>query len=107
MKRYIKTIIKLLFVIVIAGIIFYFWKLAPVKVQTFEVKSSAIQQTVFGTGTLESKTRLAISPRETGAIRKLYADQGDVVKAGTLLVEMDSDDIAQQMKVAIAELKVA
>ena len=107
MKRYIKTIIKLLFVIVIAGIIFYFWKLAPVKVQTFGVKSSAIQQTVFGTGTLESKTRLAISPRETGAIRKLYADQGDVVKAGTLLVEMDSDDIAQQMKVAIAELKVA
>ena len=107
MKRYIKTIIKLLFVIVIAGIVFYFWKLAPVKVQTFEVKSSAIQQTVFGTGTLEGKTRLAISPRETGAIRKLYADQGDVVKAGTLLVEMDSDDIAQQMKVAIAELKVA
>ena len=107
MKRYIKTIIKLLFVIVIAGIIFYFWKLAPVKVQTFEVKSSAIQQTVFGTGTLEGKTRLAISPRETGAIRKLYADQGDVVKAGTLLVEIDSDDIAQQMKVAIAELKVA
>ena len=107
MKRYIKTIIKLLFVIVIAGIVFYFWKLAPVKVQTFEVKSSAIQQTVFGTGTLECKTRLAISPRETGAIRKLYADQGDVVKAGTLLVEMDSDDIAQQMKVAIAELKVA
>jgi RND family efflux transporter MFP subunit len=107
MKRHIKTIIKLFAVIVIAAIAFYFWKLAPVKVQTFEVKSSPIQQTVFGTGTLEGKTRLAISPRETGAICKLYADQGDVVKAGTLLVEMDSEDIAQQLKVAEAELTVA
>ena len=102
-----KTIIKFITVTVIAAIAFYFWKLAPVKVQTFEVKSSPIQQTVFGTGTLEGKTRLAISPRETGAVRKLYADQGDVVKAGTLLVEMDSDSIVQQMKVAVAELTVA
>ena len=107
MKRHLKTLIKLFTVIVIAAIAFYFWKLAPVKVQTFEVKSSSIQQTAFGTGTLEGKNRLAISPRETGAIRKLYADQGDVVKAGTLLVEMDSDDIVQQLKVAEAELTVA
>ena len=107
MKRHIKTIIKLFAVIVIAAIAFYFWKLAPVKVQTFEVKSSPIQQTVFGTGTLEGKTRLGISPRETGAICKLYADQGDMVKAGTLLVEMDSEDIAQQLKIAEAELTVA
>ena len=107
MKRHLKTIIKAATILLIAGIAFYFWKLAPVKVQTFEVKSSSIQQTVFGTGTLEGKNRLAISPRETGAIRKLYADQGDVVKTGTLLVEMDSDDIVQQLKVAEAELTVA
>ena len=107
MKRHIKTIIKLFAVIVIAAIAFYFWKLAPVSVPTFEVKSSPIVQTVFGTGTLEGKTRLAVSPRETGAIQKLYADQGDMVKAGTLLVEMDADDILQQKRVAEAELAVA
>ena len=107
MKCYIKTVIKLFVIIVIAAIAFYFWKLAPVKVQTFEVKSSPIQQTVFGTGTLEGKNRLAVSPRETGAICELYADQGDTVKAGTLLVEMDSEDIVQQLKVAEAELTVA
>ena len=107
MKRHMKTIIKLLAVIAAAAIALFFWKLSPVKVQTFEVKSSPIQRTVFGTGTLEGKTRLAVSPRETGAIRKLYADQGDVVKAGTLLVKMDSEDIAQQLKVAEAELTVA
>lgn len=107
MKRHIKTIIKASVIIITAAVAFYFWKLSPVKVRTFEVTSSPIQQTVFGTGTLEAKTRLAVSPRETGAIRRLYADQGDAVKAGTLLVEMDSEDIVQQMKVAVAELSVA
>ena len=107
MKRHLKTIIKAAAILIFAGIAFYFLRLAPVSVPTFEVKSSPIVQTVFGTGTLEGKTRLAVSPRETGAIRKLYADQGDMVKAGTLLVEMDSDDILQQKRVAEAELAVA
>ena len=107
MNRYVKMIIKAAIFVIIAGTAFYFWKLAPVKVQTTEVKMGMIRQTVFGTGTLEGKTRLAVSPRETGSIRKLFADQGEIVKAGTLLVKMDSDDIAQQLKVAEAELKVA
>ena len=107
MKRHLKDIVKAAIILIIAGIAFYFWKLAPVKVPLFEVKSSAIVPTVFGTGTLEGKNRLAISPRETGAIRKLYADQGDTVKAGTLLVEMDADDILQQKRIAEAELAVA
>ena len=107
MKRHLKDIVKAAIILIIAGIAFYFWKLAPVRVPLFEVKSSAIVPTVFGTGTLEGKNRLAISPRETGAIRKLYADQGDTVKAGTLLVEMDADDILQQKRIAEAELAVA
>jgi len=107
MKPHFKTIIKGIIILIIAGIAFYFWKLAPVKVPLFEVKTSPLQQTVFGTGTLEGKIRLAVSPTETGTIRKLYADQGDTVKAGTVLVKMDADDILQQKRVAEAELAVA
>lgn len=107
MKRKLNGILKITILVFTIGITFYFWKLSPVSVQTHEVKKALIQQTVFGTGTLEGKTRLAISPQETGAIRQLFADQGDVVKAGTLLVEMDSDDIVQQMKVAEADLEIA
>ena len=107
MKRHTKTIIKTAILLLIAGTVFYFLKLAPVSVPVFEVKSSPVQQTVFGTGTLEAKKRLSVSPRATGAIRKLYADQGNTVKAGTLLAEMDSEDIIQQKKVAEAELAVA
>jgi multidrug efflux pump subunit AcrA (membrane-fusion protein) len=107
MKHSVKTVIKAAIAAVIAVIALYFWKFSPVKVQTLEVKSSAIEQTAFGTGTLEGKTRLSISPKETGSIRKLFADQGNFVKAGTLLAEMDSDDITQQMQIAVAELAVA
>ena len=107
MKLHTNTIFKTAIIFLVAVTILYFWKFAPVNVPVFEVKSSSIQQTVFGTGSLEGKTRLSISPRATGAIRKLYADQGDTVKAGTLLVEMDADDILQQKRVAEAELAVA
>ena len=104
MKRHTQTVVKILVTAFAAAVFFYFWKLAPVKVQTVEVKSSPIQESVFGTGTLEAKNRLSVSPRSTGMIRRLYADQGDVVKAGTLLAEMDSEDISQQLKIAGAEL---
>ena len=66
-----------------------------------------LQQTVFGTGTLEAKTRVAISPYETGLVRTLHADQGDSVKAGDLLVEMNAEDIMQQLSVAEADLSMA
>lgn len=94
-------------IIFIAAVAFYFWKLSAVKVQTKEVKSSLLQESIFGTGTLEGKRRLSVSPKETGSIKKLYADQGDLVKAGTLLVEMDSEDIDEQRKVAEAERSIA
>lgn len=102
-RKGIKTTICLFVVIAV----FCCFKWFPVKVQMYEVKQSLIQQVVFGTGTLEGKTRLSVSPRETGTIQKLYVDQGDVVKAGDLLAEMISEDIIQQMKAAEAELAVA
>ena len=61
---------------------------------------------VFGTGTLEAKNRVAISPHSTGEIIALHADQGDEIHKGQLLVELFSEDIAQQMKIAEAELAV-
>ena len=37
MKRHFKTIVKAAIVLLIAGIVFYFWKLAPVSVPTEKV----------------------------------------------------------------------
>ena len=40
-------------------------------------------------------------------IRKIFAEQGQEIKIGTLLVEMDAEDIRQQLKVATAEATVS
>lgn len=61
---------------------------------------------VFGTGTLEAKNRVAVSPHFTAEIVALHADQGDEIRKGQLLVELFSDDIVQQLKIAEAELAV-
>ena len=62
--------------------------------------------TVFGTGTLEAKTVVAISPRNTGQIAELSADQGDTVEAGQTLCKMSADDLCQKLKVSENELEV-
>ena len=89
MKKLGYKIIKtaLCFLLVGGGI--YWWKFSPVEAQTKQVTRMPLQQTVFGTGTLEAKTRVAISPYATGLVQTLHADQGDTVKSGELLVEMN------------------
>ena len=107
MKRLGYKIIKtaLCFLLVGGGI--YWWKFSPVDAQTKQVTRMTLQQTVFGTGTLEAKTRVAISPYATGLVQTLHADQGDTVKSGELLVEMNAEDITQQLAVAEADLAIA
>ena len=100
---------KVLMAVCAAGLLaaaWYLW-LSPVVVETCAPSCESFSDGVFGTGTLEAKNRVSISPRSTGQIVKLYADQGDEIKKGEPLVELFSDDIVQQLKVAQAELAVA
>lgn len=100
---------KTLMALCAAGLLaaaWYLW-LSPVVVETCAPSCESFSDGVFGTGTLEAKNRVSISPRSTGQIVKLYADQGDEIKKGEPLVELFSDDIVQQLKVAQAELAVA
>ena len=106
MKRSVKTLVGLAVVISIAAAGLYWFKFSPVPAKTRAVGREDLVKTVFGTGTLEAKTRVAVSPQNTGLLVKLYADQGDTVKAGQLLAVMSSEDITQQLKVAEAEMAV-
>ena len=102
-----SRIIKAVFCVLLIGAGVYWWKFSPVEAQSQPVSRVSLQQTVFGTGTLEAKTRVAISPYATGQVQVLHADQGDVVKRGELLVEMNAEDISQQLAVAEADLSIA
>jgi len=68
-----------------------FWYRPPVPV--IAVKKAEVQGKVHGPGTVQSKVPVAVSPKITGILEKLYADQGDRVKKGQLLAELDSIEL--------------
>ena len=68
-----------------------FWYSPPVPVVV--VKNMEIQGKVQGPGTVQSKVPVAVSPKITGILEKLYADQGDRVQKGQLLAEIDSVEL--------------
>jgi RND family efflux transporter MFP subunit len=65
-----------------------FWYRPSVAV--IGVEQVEIQGKIHGPGTVQSKVPVAVSPKITGILEKLYADQGDRVKKGQLLAELDS-----------------
>jgi RND family efflux transporter MFP subunit len=68
-----------------------FWYRPPVPVVM--VKKAEIQGKVHGPGTVQSKVPVAVSPKITGILEKLYADQGDRVQKGQLLAELDAVEL--------------
>ena len=69
----------------------FFWYASPVLV--VQVKVVELQGKVHGPGTVQAKVPVAVSTKITGILEKLYADQGDRVKKGQLLAEIDSAEL--------------
>lgn len=57
---------------------------------------------VMGTGTLEARVQVNVSPKISGRILNIFADQGEKILAGSSLVELDSEELVQQVAIAQA-----
>ena len=68
-----------------------FWHAPAVPV--IVVQQVEIHGKVQGPGTVQSKVPVAVSPKITGILEKLYADQSDRVQKGQLLAEIDSAEL--------------
>src|SRR6056297_2326937 len=86
---------------IIAGIVWYI-RSQPIPVATHTVSTGPVVRSVMGTGTLEARIRTTISPKIQGRIAEVLVDQGSAVKAGQLLVRLDDEDLAQQVRMATA-----
>ena len=82
----------------------------PVSVVT--VKKGNIKQEVALTGTVTSPRSSMISPKEAGYIESLLVDEGDVVKQGDVLLQLDRQiaeieitRVSAQLQEAIAQVK--
>jgi len=76
------------------------WSKPPVPV--IAVKQVEIHGTVHGPGTVQCKVPVTVSPKITGILEKLYADQGDRVQKGQLLAELDAIELKARAAVAQA-----
>lgn len=71
--------------------------LAPVKVTIEKIQTGSLSSEVFGVGLVEARHSYTISPVMTGRISKLLVDQGDPVKAGQVVAELDPIDLVEKL----------
>lgn len=102
-----RTSAKLLVVLAIAALVIYQLRFSPVAVQISEVKRGVIVAETLGTGTLEARIKASVSPRISGRLASVLADQNDRVTKGQVLATLDDADLKQQVEVADAELASA
>jgi HlyD family secretion protein len=100
MPRAAKWTIGLGLALLVVGGGYYFRVLREIPVRVATPQSN-VEVRVFGIGTIEAQVLSRVGFQVGGKLVALNADQGDVVKAGTLLAKLD--DEAQRAKLLKSE----
>ena len=102
-----KKIISVLIGLLIVAFSGYkmFWH-RPLVVAAI-VKNAEIHGKVHGPGTVQSRVPVTVSAKITGILEKLYVDQGENVKKGQLIAELDSAELRSREAAARSALKRA
>ncbi len=109
MRRLVRWMLVL---VVVAGVTFLIWQKTrpkPVEVLVKQVVQGIVEKTVANTraGTVNACRRAKLSPSMGGQIATLSINEGDQVKAGTLLLEIWNEDLKAQLALAKSELILA
>lgn len=76
--------------------------LAPVKVTVVQAVEAKIERSLFGIATVEARRSHSIGPTLAGRVARVLVDQGDAVKAGQLLAEMEPVDLDARLAAGAA-----
>lgn len=79
----------------------------PAFVETITVQPSSHQDQISSTGSLISIPGIVVKPEISGRITKIHFKSGDVVAAGTPIVEINTDIIKAQLADAQAQSRLA
>ncbi len=79
----------------------------PVAVEVVRAIKGSVNLTFPTTGTITPKQEALISPKIGGRIERIYVDEGDEVRKGKILVELERDRLEIAEKEAQAALKEA
>lgn len=87
----------------IAGVLLLAWlatsqgPLAPTRVTVAKVEQGPLVASTFGIGTVEARRSYALGPTVASRVARVLVDQGDVVKAGQLVAELDPVDLEDRV----------
>ena len=96
--------LKLALVVAVVGYVVYLVRFSPMPVVGHQIERGEIVAEVMGTGTLEARVRTTISPKISGRIEDILADEGDRISKDNVLVRLDDAELAQQVEIALATL---
>lgn len=104
-RRYIRWIVPVLIIAVIAVAVWFFTRPKPVEVIVKPVDRGIVERTVANTraGTVKACRRAKLSPSVGGQIAKLPIHEGDTVKEGELLLEIWNKDLVAEVQLAQSE----
>jgi HlyD family secretion protein len=80
-------------------------KIDPSKLA--KVERGDLAKSVVATGKVEPITKVEIKSKASGIVKKWYADAGQHVKAGQVLLELDKEEIEAQVRQAKAQMEAA
>jgi len=78
-----------------------------VAVETQPVASGVIERSFALTGTIEAEVDIGVVPKIPGKVTKVYVREGQAVRAGQLLVELERKDLVAQRHQAQAAVQAA
>jgi HlyD family secretion protein len=103
-----RKIVGIVIVALIAAFACYRIFLYRPMVAVVIVQKMTLRDIVQGPGTVQSKVPVTVSAKITGILEKLYADQGDRVKKGQLLAELDSaEQLAREAASSAAQVRAS
>ena len=77
------------------------------KSKLAQVERGDIARSVVATGKIQPRTKVEVKSKASGIVKKIYADYGQTVKAGQVLVELDKEELQARLREAGAQLEAA
>ena len=105
-KRYIKSVLLSVCVIAAVILVIFYLKNKSLSVEIATTEKNVVVN-VYGLGTVEVKIKSSIGFEVSAPITELYADQGDSVKKGTVLAQLQNAEQNAKTQKAATSIKVA
>jgi HlyD family secretion protein len=106
-RNLVLGVLAVLFIVAFGWIVATQGPLAPVKVTLDTAKETRLERTLFGIATVEARRSHSIGPTLAGRVARVLVDQGEAVKAGQLLAEMEPVDLDARLAAGTASAAAA